>query len=211
MKPILLLSAIFLIGLSSLDAQIDSISPHSFPVKKQLPSNAFVKLSSGLVTKGWLYQVNDSQLVVLHAKKTRLKKLNETDYNPNDHTSIMAVDQIKSISVRRKNAGLKGALLGLAAGVLTGVIAGYLEGDDPIMQYDPSTDPFGFGGLFVALNNAFAMTAGEKALAYGGALGVCCGVAGGVIGTLAKKKFSIGGRKERFHDRQGELMRRLVI
>jgi hypothetical protein len=37
------------------------------------------------------------------------------------------------------------------------------------------------------------------------------GIVGGVIGALAKKKFTIGGRKEKFHDLQGELMRRLVI
>ena len=208
MKPILLLSAILLSGFTFLNAQMDSSALSSTPVKKHIPSTAAVKLGSGLVTKGWLYQVNDSQLIVLHAKKSRLRKLNEADYNLNDHTSIMAVDQIRSISVRRKNAGLKGALLGLAAGVLTGVIAGYVEGDDPVMQYDGS-DPF--SGLFVALNNAFAMTAGEKAVAYGAALGISGGIVGGVIGALAKKKFTIGGRKERFHDLQGELMRRLVV
>jgi hypothetical protein len=208
MKPILLLSAILLSVLTSLNAQIDSSALSSTPLKKHIPSSAVVRLGSGLVSKGWLYQVNDSQLVVLHAKKSRLRKLSEADYAVKEHTSIMAVDQIKSISVRRKNAGLKGALLGLAAGVLTGVIAGYVEGDDPIMQYNGS-DPF--GALLVGLNNAFAMTAGEKAVAYGAALGISGSIVGGVIGTLAKKKFTIGGRKERFHDLQEQLMRRLVV
>jgi hypothetical protein len=208
MKRILLLSTILLSVLASLNAQIDSSALSSIPLKKHIPSSAAVKLGNGLVTKGWLYQVNDSQLVVLHAKKSRLRKLTEPDYTLNEHISIMAVDQIRSISVRRKNAGLKGALLGLAVGVLTGVIAGYVEGDDPIMQYD-SSDPF--GALLVGLNNAFAMTAGEKAVAYGAGLGFSGGIVGGVIGTLAKKKFTIGGRKERFHDLQGELMRRLVV
>ena len=71
MKPILLLSAILLSGLTFLNAQIGSSALSSTPVKKYIPSTAAVKLGSGLVTKGWLYQVNDSQLVVLHAKKPR--------------------------------------------------------------------------------------------------------------------------------------------
>jgi hypothetical protein len=208
MKPPLLLSAIFLSSLTCLNAQTDSSALSSAPLKKHLPSYAAVKLTTGLVTKGWLYQVNDSQLVVLHAKKSRLKKLTEADYNPFDHTSIMVVDQIKSLAVQRKNPGLRGALFGIALGVVTGVVAGYAEGDDPVMQYNAS-DPF--GGLFVALNNAFAMTAGEKAVSYGAAFGVLGGIMGGVIGTLAKKRFTIGGRKEKFHDLQGELMRRLVM
>lgn len=208
MKPLLLLSAILLSSLTCLNAQIDSSALSSAPSKKNLPSYAAVRLSTGLVTKGWLYQVNDSQLVVLHAKRSRLRKLTEAGYNPNDHTSIMAVDQIKSLSVQRKNPGLRGALFGVAIGVITGVVAGYVEGDDPVMEYNGS-DPF--GGLFVALNNAFAMTAGEKAATYGAAFGVFGGIMGGVIGTLAKKKFTIGGRKEKFHDLQAELMRRLVV
>jgi len=208
MKPQLLLSAILVSSLTCLNAQIDSSALSSAPVKKHVPSSATVKLSSGLVTKGWLYQVNDSQLVVLHAKKSRLRKLTEAGYNPYDHLGIMAVEQIKSISVRRKNSGLKGALLGMGAGVLTGVILGYMEGDDPIMEYNGSDI---FGGIAAALNNAFAMTAGEKALAYGSFLGVSGGIVGGIVGALAKKKFTIGGRKERFHDLQGELMKRLVV
>ena len=208
MKPILLLSAILLLNLSCLNAQIDSSAINPTPVKKHLLSYASVKLTNGLITKGWLYQVNDSQLVVLHAKKSRLKKLTEADYNPYHHTSIMAVEQIKSMNVQRKNPGLRGALFGIGFGVITGVIAGYAEGDDPVMEYT-SSDPF--SGLFVALNNAFAMTAGEKAASYGAAFGVLGGVMGGVIGSLAKKKFTIGGRKEKFHDLQAELMRRLVV
>lgn len=208
MKPILLLSALFASSLTCLNAQIDSSALLSPPLKKHITSYASVRLNSGLVTRGWLYQVNDSQLVVLHAKKFRLRKLTEQDYNPYDHTSIMAVDQIKSLSVQRKNPGLRGALFGIGLGVLTGVIAGYAEGDDPIMQYSGSDI---FSGIAVALNNAFAMTAGEKAFTYGASLGAIGGIIGGITGALAKKKFIIGGRKEKFHDLQGELMRRLVV
>lgn len=208
MKPQLLFFALFLSRLTCLNSQTDSSALISERPKEHITSYAAVKLNSGLITKGWLFQVNDSQLVVLHAKKSRLRKLTEANYNPYDHTSIMAVDQIKWLAVQRKNPGLRGALFGFGLGVLSGVIMGYMEGDDPIMQYNGSDI---FGGIAVALNNAFAMTAGEKAVAYGSALGVLGGVMGGVIGTLAKKKFIIGGRKEKFHDLQGELMRRLVV
>lgn len=209
MKLLLLLVAFQLSGVAFLQAQNDS-SFISSSSEKHLVSSAAVRLFDRQIIKGWLYEVNDSQLVILNIRKGKLKKLNDPDFDLAGKTTVMAVDKIKSISVQRKNAGLKGALLGIAAGVLTGVIMGYAEGDDPIMQYDAATDPW-FAGIGVALSNAFAMTAGEKAVAYGGFFGVCGGVTGLVIGALAKKKFTIVGKKERFHDLEGELMRRLVI
>lgn len=210
MKPLLLLSAFFIYSSSALMAQDDiaSITPHP---PKHIPSSATVRLTDGLVAKGWLYQVNDSQLVVLHARKALLKKLNDPGKDWDNHTTVLYADQIKSVSVRRKNAGRKGVLLGFLGGAFIGAIAGFAEGDDKIMPYpDPSTDPYGLSGLFIGLNNAFAMTAGEKALTYGMAMGVGGGILGGILGAVAKKKFIIGGKKEKFHDVQGELMRRLI-
>jgi len=60
------------------------------------------------------------------------------------------------------------------------------------------------------MNNAFAMTAGEKAVAGGLALGASGAIVGAVVGALAKKTFVIGNKKQRFHDLQGELMMKLV-
>jgi len=75
---------------------------------------------------------------------------------------------------------------------------------------NPNEDPLGLGTMMVAVNNAFAMTAGEKAIAGGLALGATGAIVGTIIGAVAKKKFIIGGKKEKFHDLQGEIMTKLV-
>ena len=54
------------------------------------------------------------------------------------------------------------------------------------------------------------MTAGQKAIAGGLGLGATGAIVGTIIGSIAKKKFTIGGKKEKFHDLQGELMTKLV-
>jgi uncharacterized membrane protein len=55
------------------------------------------------------------------------------------------------------------------------------------------------------------MTAGEKAITGGIGLGVTGAIVGTIIGAVAKKKFIIGGKKEKFHDLQGDIMKKLVI
>jgi hypothetical protein len=111
--------------------------------------------------------------------------------------------------MKRKNSVLKGALMGLGAGMLAGAIVGLASGDDPVMSY-PADDPYGIGSMFIALNNAFAMTAGQKAVLGAMTLGTTGAIIGTVIGAVAHKKFIIGGRKERFHDLQNEVMLKLV-
>ena len=54
------------------------------------------------------------------------------------------------------------------------------------------------------------MTAGEKAAFGGLGLGLTGAVMGTILGTVAKKKFIIGGRKEKFRDLESEIMMRLV-
>ena len=75
---------------------------------------------------------------------------------------------------------------------------------------NPNEDPLLIGSMVVAMNNAFAMTAGQKAVAGGLGLGATGAIVGTIIGSVAKKKFIIGGKKEKFHDLQGELMKKLV-
>ena len=125
---------------------------------------------------------------------------------------IVAVENIKSISFKRKNSGLKGALIGLGVGALTGVIIGFASGDDPLEPYpDPADDPFGINTIAISISNSFAMTAREKAVAGGIAMGTGGAIVGAIIGAIAHKKFTIGGKKEKFHDLQSDLMRRIVV
>ena len=104
------------------------------------------------------------------------------------------------------------ALIGLGAGVVSGVIIGLASGSDkeqPYYSYDQ--DPTGLGNLFVGIENSFAMTAGEKALAGGIGLGMTGAITGAIIGAVAKKKFIIGGRKEKYRDLNDHLMKRLIV
>ena len=93
------------------------------------------------------------------------------------------MERIGTITTHRKNAQLKGTLIGLGVGVISGVIIGFASGDDP--TYDgPINDPF--TGLAVAMSEMFAMTAAEKAAAYGILLGAGGAITGLVIFMMKK-------------------------
>ena len=69
----------------------------------------------------------------------------------------------------------------------------------------------GWGNAFIAFDNSFAMTAGEKAVAEAILLGGTGAIIGTIVGAIAKKKFIIGGNKKVYRDLQGDLMKRLII
>jgi hypothetical protein len=146
--------------------------------------------------KGYLSAVNDSQLIL----KTK-----------NNQMSVPA-ENVKSFTIKRKHSVRRGALIGFGIGAAAGIIIGLASGNDPVMTYNPGPygDPLGLEAIGVAMNNSFAMTAGQKAVAGGVALGATGAIVGTIIGAVAKKKFIIGGKKEKFHDLQGELMMKLV-
>ena len=105
--------------------------------------------------------------------------------------------QITEIQLKRKHGALRGMWKGAIIGVLIGVAAGFIEGDDPVQEYDP-WDPYYYLGV--------SMTATDKAVAYGvlgGALGTGIGA---LIGGLAKKKFVIGGKKEKFDEMKANVL-----
>ncbi|HEV8507581.1 MAG TPA: hypothetical protein VGQ53_19350 [Chitinophagaceae bacterium] len=173
-----------------LKAQTDSAS-----VKKQKVFNASVATMDDRSLRGSLSAVNDTQLIL----------------RTNGRQLTIPAENLKSFTIKRKNSVLKGALIGFGIGAAAGVIIGLASGDDPVMTYpDPYNDPLLLGTMAVAMNNAFAMTAGEKAVAGGLGLGATGAIVGTIIGAVAKKKFIIGGKKEKFHDLQGEIMRKLV-
>src|SRR5436189_4708972 len=175
--------------------------------KKIVPYHAIIHTMDGGKTKGWLYKIDDNNIYLLPASSR--KKLSAAELKSKDlNISALNFDisQINTISTQKKNSGLKGALIGLGTGVLTGVIMGYASGDDPVAPYTGT-----FADVFIALGNSFAMTAEEKSVADGIALGLTGAITGFVIGKLAKKKFIIGGKKEVYRDLQGDLMKRLII
>ncbi len=165
---------------------------------------ARVKTMDNISMKGILYIPTSEELVI-----SKSVRANANAVLPNETISIPA-ENIQSFTIKRKKSVLKGALLGFGIGAVTGVIIGFASGDDPIAPYpDPADDFLGLGSLSAGIQNAFAMTAGEKAVAGGAGLGVTGAIVGTVVGALVKKKFIINGKKEKFRDLQAELMTRL--
>jgi len=186
----LFLTAACSIAIFFSQAQTDSTSG-----KKQKVFNATVTTMDSKTLKGSLFTVNDTQLIS----------------RTNDQQMVVPAENLKSFTVKRKHSALRGALIGFGVGAAAGIIIGLASGSDPVMAYpNPNEDPLLIGSMVVAMNNAFAMTAGQKAVAGGLGLGATGAIVGTIIGSVAKKKFIIGGKKEKFHDLQGELMKKLV-
>jgi uncharacterized membrane protein len=186
---------LFLIAVCSITIVFTQAQTDSATAKKQKIFITSVTTMDGKTLKGSLSAVSDTQLI--------LKTYNQQ--------MVVPAENLKSFTMKRKHSALKGALIGFGVGAAAGIIIGLASGDDPVMAYpDPYDDPLLLGSIGVAVNNAFAMTAGEKAITGGIGLGVTGAIVGTIIGAVAKKKFIIGGKKEKFHDLQGGLMKKLV-
>jgi len=191
MKKIVLLMAACSLTVALLQAQTDSAAE-----KKQKIFIASVTTMDKKLLKGYLSAVNDTQLIL----------------KSNNQRMVVPAENLKSFTMKRKHSALRGALIGFGVGAAAGIIIGLASGNDPVMTYNPGPygDPLGLEAIGVAMNNSFAMTAGQKAVFGGIGLGVTGAVVGTIIGAVAKKKFIIGGKKEKFHDLQGGLMMKLV-
>jgi hypothetical protein len=200
-----LLSFITFFFAISVFSQTDSTASE----KKVVPSIATVKTLDGKTVKGWFYKMNDENIYLLPVKKNK-KYFRSSDFlspDVNAGSFNIQVSQINTIALQKKNAGWKGILIGLGAGVVTGALLGFISGDNPIQECGPND----FFCLGAAINNAFAMTAGEKALAGALGLGLAGSLTGFILSKVAKKKFIIGGQKDTYRNLQGELMTRLII
>jgi hypothetical protein len=198
-----LLQLIFLSMVFSATAQTDTIAP----AKTKKPSMATINTMEGKRIKGWLYKTDTGNVYLLHTGKKALQPLNYK--SPSQDQVIFNIDalQINTIALKKKNAGLKGTLIGLGAGIVVGVIAGFASGDDPVTPYTGEA----FSDIFISVGNSFAMTAGEKAAAlsvFGGLTGAAIGA---ITGALLKKKFIIGGKKDAYRNSQAELNKRAMV
>jgi hypothetical protein len=161
-------------------------------VGKVKPFNAYIKTIDNKTINATLRGVNDSLMLVTMSRGEYLQ---------------IPAENIQSFTLKRKNSVGRGALIGFGIGAATGIIIGLASGDDPVYN-EPVNDPF--SGIFVSVNNAFAMSAGEKAVAGGLGLGLTGAIIGSITGALSKQKFIMGGKKETFRDLQSEIMKKLV-
>ncbi|MES1214646.1 MAG: hypothetical protein ABUT20_03935 [Bacteroidota bacterium] len=205
-KAIIFLLAAFLYN--GLYAQENSTETPKRPV----PNMATIKTFGGKTLKGWFYQMNDSGMVLLEKDGRYRKTINILNADKNAPTFIIKTEQIRTLTLQKKNSVMKGFLIGLGAGIVTGAIMGFASGDDVVEPYpNPADDPYGLGTFFTGLNNAFAMTAGQKAVGGAFVMGTMGALTGIVIGSIAKKKFIIGGSKKRVRDLDADLRQRLLI
>ncbi len=176
-------------------------------LKKRVYKLSFITTEAKKIT-GYLAGLSDSNLYL--SPSPLYFSLNKRS----NYLSSYPYDRLEKIEIRRKGAARRGAWQGALIGLATGVIIGLASGDDPVVPlYNNPNDPFGnaLGNLFVATSNAFAMTAGEKAVVGGLAGTVTGGLIGALLGSLVKKKFIIGRNKERFRAMKRNIMEKLQV
>lgn len=120
---------------------------------------------------GYLINITDDAIFYSSEKQRFGTPLQSMDKN-------IKYNNVAKLKIKRKDAGGRTALVGGGIGLGLGVIAGFIEGDDP-------------EGTFLRFS------AGDKAVFYGGALGIGGSLIGVIIGSVARKTFIIGGNREK--------------
>jgi hypothetical protein len=132
--------------------------------------------------KGYLFDITDSSL-----KVGRWPIAFRNDAQTREIYKEVNYKQLSQITLKRSHGAGRGAWKGAVVGVLIGVAAGFIEGDDPEESW-------------------FYFSAGDKAVIYG-ALGAGVGTGiGALIGALIKKRFVIGGNRERFDEMKSNVL-----
>ncbi|HYJ39110.1 MAG TPA: hypothetical protein VEV87_10855 [Chitinophagaceae bacterium] len=129
------------------------------------------------VDYGYLAALADSGIVMLKSPVVFDHAL------ANANTSVISYQNLSEVSIKRKGSVGRGILIGGLSGMFLGGVIGYISYkptncQDAIICFDfgPGTDA-----------------------AAGASLGTVAGAAiGGIVGALAKKRFIIGGKRDKF-------------
>ncbi len=119
MKKLLLITCVFFVATAI--AQTDSIAS----IKRKTASIATVHLMDSKTIKGWFYQMDKDHVYLLNAGIKNPNHMNISSVDAYNESIRIDVMQINTIALKKKNGGLRGALIGLGIGVITGAIIGY--------------------------------------------------------------------------------------
>jgi hypothetical protein len=145
------------------------------PPARKMTYKITISDSASESLKGYLYDITDSSLKISQwAVALRAAEVRDA-FKEVDHR------QIRDVTIKRNHAAGRGAWKGALIGTLVGVIAGLVEGGDPQEYW-------------------FRLSAGDKALIYGGMAGTVGTGVGALVGALVKKKYTIAGRKKKFDE-----------
>jgi len=161
----------------------------TFAQEQRKPRRMTLKLtlidSIQRVDHGYLAAMADSGLVMLKSPVMFDQQLSTTSSN------MVPYQNITQVTVRRKGSVGRGILIGGLSGMFLGGVIGYI-----------SYKPVNCEGALLCFD--FGPSADAAA---GASLGSVVGVAlGGIIGALAKKTWTIGGKKNRFDEMKSSVI-----
>jgi hypothetical protein len=173
-------------AIGQVDSSSKLTSKHKFYQAKVLTTDSAIQ-------RGLWYSVNEENIGLIQVGNKNISYSKKYLPDPANYRQY-AIENIKEITLQRQNAVARNALIGAGVGLAVGVIIGFISGDDKEEAYTGGWDDIGR-----AVNNALAMSAGEKALAGGLGGAAAGGIVGLIIGASSKKKFNINGKKENFN------------
>ena len=149
-----------------------------------------------MIAKGYLVQVNDSNLAISVAPLPY-------GASPNSSLEKFNYRDIKYVEYKRKGGIGRGILIGSITGVFLGAIMGLVEGDTkPVDNNWGRNIVISFGPV----------STGEKVATYGFGLGLLGAVTGAIIGAIsnvASKKFTINGKPSALKELNYTLLERV--
>ena len=177
MKQFLVFTALVLVAMVS--AAQEERTPRKVTLKLTL------KDSIQRVEYGYLAALADSGIVMVKSPVSFDHAIR------NSNNNVIPYQNLNEVTIKRKGSVGKGILIGTISGMLVGAIVGYA-----------SYKPVNCDNAFICLDFGPGYDA-----AAGATIGSVLGASlGGILGAVAKTRFVIGGKKEKFH-----LMKESVI
>ena len=159
---------------------------HNFPWSENPPRRALIEFVGGDGTEGFIRSLTDSTLLFAN-RKSVLKDLKSL----HPEVQVISYHEIEILHIHRAGSVWKG----VGIGALTGAIAGGLIA---AATYTAPPPPTNWNQFFIQI-----VDNRQVAIAGGTVLGTFTGIlVGALVGAVARKKFIIQGKKDRFRQMQ---------